>query len=151
MKALALRALRMGLGAVLLVAGALKLRDPTTFATEIANYQFWPALAPYLAASLPTAEVVVGVSLLALPASWRRPAALAALALFAMFLLAVGSAYFRGINIECGCFGTGGGPITALTLLRNLGLIAAAAVVLFGEGHPTPPPAPHASPDGRPA
>ena len=151
MKILVLRILRLGLGAMLLVAGGLKLRDPTTFATEIANYQLWPALAPYLAASLPTAEVLVGVALLALPLSWRRPAALAALALFAMFLLAVGSAYFRGINIECGCFGTGGGPITALTLLRNLGLIAAAAAILFGEPAPTGHPTRQAAPDGRPA
>ena len=119
--------LRFGVGAILIVAGALKLRDPGAFATEIANYQLLPMLAPYLAAALPAAEVLVGAVLLVAPARWRRPAALAAAALFGMFLLAVGAAYARGINIECGCFGTGGGPITALTVVRNLGLIAAAA------------------------
>ena len=119
--------LRVGVAGVLIVAGTIKLRHPEAFALEIANYQLWPALAPYLAASLPAAEVLIGVTLLAAPAGWRRPAALAALTLFGMFLIAVSAAYFRGINIECGCFGTGGGPITALTVVRNLGLIAAAA------------------------
>ncbi|HEY2899450.1 MAG TPA: MauE/DoxX family redox-associated membrane protein [Polyangia bacterium] len=134
---LLLALLRLALAAVLIVAGTLKLRDPTAFATEISNYQLLPALAPYLAAALPVTEALVGVALLVFPAAWRRSAALAAAALFAMFLLAVGSAYLRGINIECGCFGTGGGPITALTLLRNLLLIAAALAVLRWE-HPAP-------------
>ncbi|HEX3696858.1 MAG TPA: MauE/DoxX family redox-associated membrane protein [Polyangia bacterium] len=133
MSRLLLAVLRLALAAVLIVAGVLKLRDPTAFATEIANYQLLPALAPYLAAALPATEVLVGMALLVFPSVWRRSAALAAAAQFAMFLLAVGSAYLRGINIECGCFGTGGGPITALTLLRNLLLMAAALAVLRWE------------------
>lgn len=126
--------LRLALGALLIVAGALKLRDPTAFATEIANYQLLPGgaamLAAILAAALPSIEVVIGASLIALPRLWRRAAAAGALALFVMFTGAVASAYFRRINIDCGCFGTGGGPISALTLLRNLTLITGAAALL---------------------
>jgi len=122
--------LRLALGALLIAAGLLKLRDPTAFAAEIANYQLLPGGAALLAATLPSVEVVVGASLIALPRAWRRGAACAALALFVMFTGAVASAYFRRINIDCGCFGTGGGPIGALTLLRNLALLAAAATVL---------------------
>ena len=118
--------LRLGVGAVLVVAGVLKLRVPGAFATEIANYQLLPALAPFLAVTLPTAEVVVGVTVVFAPPAWRRAAALAALALFATFSVAVASAYLRRINIDCGCFGTGGGPIDALTLARNAALMAAA-------------------------
>lgn len=120
-------ALRLGVGGVLLVAGVLKLRAPGAFATEIANYQLFPAVAPYLAATLPVAEIVIGLAVLAAPRAWRRAGALAALASFAAFAVAVGSAYFRRINIDCGCFGTGGGPITALTLARNVVLMCAAA------------------------
>ena len=133
MKRAGRRALRWGLGALLVVAGALKLRDPGAFATEIANYQLLPALAPILAAALPLAEVLIGAALLLAPAGWRRPAALAAAALFVMFFLAVATAFARGINTECGCFGTGGGPITALTVLRNIVLIGAAAALLRWE------------------
>src|SRR4029079_17019695 len=100
------------------------------FATEIANYQLTPAAAPYLAVALPTVELVLAAAIVVAPRAWRRAAALGALALFGTFTVAVASAYFRRINIDCGCFGTGGGPISALTLLRNLTLIAAAALLL---------------------
>jgi len=133
MKALALM-LRLGLGGLLLLAGALKLRAPVAFATEIANYQLLPALAPYVAAVLPVVELVIGGALVVAPRAWRRAAALGALALLATFTVAVGSAFFRRINIDCGCFGTGGGPITGLTLVRNVVLMAAAAaIVAFDE------------------
>jgi putative oxidoreductase len=122
--------LRLALGALLALAGLLKLRDPTAFATEIANYQLLPGGAAVLAAVLPSVEVVIGTALLVLPRAWRRAAAASALALFVVFTGAVASAYFRRINIDCGCFGTGGGPIGALTLLRNLMLIAAAVLLL---------------------
>ncbi|HEY4187395.1 MAG TPA: MauE/DoxX family redox-associated membrane protein [Polyangia bacterium] len=122
--------LRLALGGLLALAGILKLRDPTAFATEIANYQMFPGIAPYLAATLPMIEVVIGAGLIALPLAWRRPGTWLALGLFGMFTLAVASAYFRRINIDCGCFGTGGGPIDALTLLRNLALSGGAGCLL---------------------
>jgi hypothetical protein len=121
--------LRLGVGGVLVVAGALKLRAPGAFATEIANYQLFPGVAPYLAATLPVAELVIGGAVLVAARTWRRAAALAAVGLFAAFTVAVAAAYFRRINIDCGCFGTGGGPITALTLARNAALMAAAAML----------------------
>jgi uncharacterized membrane protein YphA (DoxX/SURF4 family) len=122
--------LRLLVGGVLAVAGALKLRAPGAFATEIANYQLAPAAAPYLAVALPTVELVLGVAVIVAPRAWRRAAALGALALFGTFTVAVAAAYLRRINIDCGCFGTGGGPITALTVARNVGLMTAAALVL---------------------
>jgi uncharacterized membrane protein YphA (DoxX/SURF4 family) len=125
--------LRFGTGALLVIAGALKLRAPGAFALEIANYQLFPAAAPALAATLPVAELVVGGALMAAPLAWRRGAAVAALALFAAFTVAVASAYFRHINIDCGCFGTGGGPIDALTLARNVGLMGASGLYLWAD------------------
>jgi len=125
--------LRVGVGAVLVVAGALKLRAPSDLATQIANYQLFTAAAPYLAAVLPAVELVVGLAVLVAPRPWRAGAALAALVLFGLFEGAVTTAYLRGINIDCGCFGAGGGPITWVTILRNLLLMAAAATVLWLE------------------
>jgi len=127
---------RVALGLLLGIAGALKLRDPSGFATEIANYQLFPAVAPYLAAVLPALEVVLGIALVALPRVWRRAAAVGAVGLFAAFSVAVGSAYFRRINISCGCFGGGGDPITGLTLIRNLVLSAAAVLLVVKEHNP---------------
>ena len=122
--------LRLTLGALLVVAGLLKLRDPSGFAVEIANYQLVPALAPYLAASLPATEVVLGFGLIFLPASWRPAAIAGVVLLLVAFTVAVASAYLRGINIACGCFGGGGDAIGPLTLARNLSLLAAVAALL---------------------
>jgi putative oxidoreductase len=133
MKRLLLLAARFLLGAVFLVAGALKLRDPTAFANDIANYQLAPALAPLLAAALPAVEVVVGLALLALGGPWRRAAALCAGALMLVFTAAAGTALARGLDVTCGCFGSASGAVGWATIGRDLVLVAAAAVVVVLE------------------
>jgi putative oxidoreductase len=130
---------RVGLGGLLILAGALKVRAPGTFAAEIANYQLLPGLAPYLAPLLPTVELTLGGALLLAPRAWRQAAALAAAVLLAGFTTAVASAYFRGINIDCGCFGAGGGPITVVTILRNLALWATACALVRFQASPARP------------
>ncbi len=126
--------LRLVVGALFVAAGALKLGDPTAFATEIANYHFLPALAPWLAVTLPPVELVVGAALVIpwAPGPWRRAAALAAMALLVMFTVAIVHVVRAGINVDCGCFGGNSGPITAWTAARDLALLAAAAVVFRG-------------------
>jgi putative oxidoreductase len=121
--------IRIGLGALFVFAGVAKLRDPTAFATEIANYRLVPSLAPYLATTLPTVELVVGVALVVGPLLWRRAAAVAAMALLAMFTVAVVHVVRSGINVECGCFGGSSGPVSGWTVARDLALLAAAAFV----------------------
>ncbi len=115
--------LRLGMGGLLVVAGLLKLRDPSAFAVEISNYQLLPSLAAYPAAILPATELVLGLALVVAPAPWRRAATVGVAVLFLFFTVAVTSAYARGINIACGCFGGGGDAIGPLTLVRNLALL----------------------------
>jgi hypothetical protein len=57
-----------------------------------------------------------------------------------VFTVAVASAVGRGINISCGCFGAGSGPVTLLTVARDLALIAASAFVYRLAAAPPPPP-----------
>lgn len=128
MRRVVLLAARLVLAAVFVVAGVLKLRDPVAFANDVANYQFMPALAPLLAATLPSLEIVVGVALLIAP--WRRAAALCAAVLMAMFTVAAGTAYARGLDVACGCFGSTGGAIGWTTLVRDLALLGAAILVV---------------------
>ncbi|HEY2746173.1 MAG TPA: MauE/DoxX family redox-associated membrane protein [Polyangia bacterium] len=123
-------AARLVVGALFVVAGALKLGDPTAFATEIANYRFFAELAPWLAVTLPPTEIVVGAALIVAPAKWRRAAALAAIGLLVMFTVAIVHVVRAGINVDCGCFGGNSGPVTAWTAARDLALLAAAALVL---------------------
>jgi len=123
-------ALRLGLGALFVVAGVLKLRDPTAFATEISNYRFLARLAPWLAATLPSVEIVLGATLLLATAPWRRAAGLAMAGLLAVFTLAMAQAMARGINVDCGCFGGGASPVTGWTIVRDVALLAAALLVV---------------------
>ena len=128
--------LRLCMGGLLAAAGVLKLRDPAGFAVEISNFQLLPALAPYLAAALPATELVLGLCLIAAPRGWRRAAVAGALLLFAGFTVAVASAYLRGINIVCGCFGGGGDAIGPLTLVRNTALLVALAALWVCDAPP---------------
>lgn len=139
-RALLVRVVAALLGALLVYAGATKLFAMAEFAQEIANYRFLPSLAPYLAATLPGVEITVGLALVMAPTAWRRAAALASLPLLGAFTVAVTQALFRGIDIACGCFGQGSASISGLTVARNLGLLAAALVVLLATPHKTAAP-----------
>jgi putative oxidoreductase len=130
LRALVLLVLRLGLGGLFVAAGVLKTRDPAGFAQEIANYDFLPALAPYLSAALPTTEVVAGLALIILPATWRRAAAVTVAGMLGVFTVAALSVLARGVNVDCGCFGTVSGPVTWLTVLRNLALLGTVAAVV---------------------
>jgi putative oxidoreductase len=136
-------ALRLGLGGLMAWAGLMKLRDPGEFANEIANYHLFPSLAPWLAVTLPAIEIVLGLALCAAPRAWLRAAALATAGLLAVFTVAVAQVVARGINVSCGCFGgTGSGPVTGLTIARDLVLLAAAiALLLLASRPPRPLPA----------
>jgi len=123
-------ALRLVVGGVFLVAGALKLEDPTAFAAEVANYHMASGLAPYLAVALPPVEVLVGVAVLALPEAWRRAGALCAAAMMLAFTVAVASAVARGINVSCGCFGSSSETVSWLTVARDVALLAASGALL---------------------
>ena len=137
--AILLPLLRVGLGGLFVYAGAAKWQDPAGFAQEIVNYQLWPALAPHLAALLPAMEIVAGLALLVGPRAWRQAGAAAIFAILVVFTGAVTLAAARGLDIRCGCFGSGSGRITWLTVARNLALLGAAGLLVRRLGHPAAP------------
>ena len=122
-------ALRIGLAGLFAFAGIMKLKDPSAFAIEIHNYQVWPSTAPVVAATLPFIEVVLAAALLFGRGLWLRAGALAGAVVLGVFTVAVASVVYRGINVDCGCFGSGSGPITMLTVARDVALVAAAVVL----------------------
>jgi uncharacterized membrane protein YphA (DoxX/SURF4 family) len=123
-------AMRLVLGTVLLVAGAMKIIDPQASVAAVRAFELLPGgLVTVVGWGLPFLELVLGVLLVAGVAV--RPAALATAVLLAGFVAAVASAAVRGLSIDCGCFG-GGGPVPpgqtayAGEILRDLALLAAA-------------------------
>jgi uncharacterized membrane protein YphA (DoxX/SURF4 family) len=119
---------RLVVGGVWLVAGLLKLPDPAGNVRAVRAYQLLPeSLVPLVGYALPVAEILVGVCLL-LGLVTRVMAVLSALLLVA-FVIGIASAWARGLQIECGCFGGGGGPAENATaaypwdIARDLGLL----------------------------
>jgi putative oxidoreductase len=105
-EAVAARVIRVILGSIFVVAGALKLMNPAAFAVVISHFRILTPLYPaYAALYLPWLEISSGLMLImarALPG-----ASLVLMVLCIVFLLGLGSASLRGLDIECGCFGNG--------------------------------------------
>ena len=99
-----LRAAQILTGILFLGAGLSKLGDLAAFAAQVHNYRLLPVWSENLAAmTLPWIEVLAGLALI-----FRvrpRAGAAVATALLAVFTLAVGVAWARGLDFECGCFG----------------------------------------------
>jgi uncharacterized membrane protein YphA (DoxX/SURF4 family) len=97
-------ALRIGAAAVWIVAGAAKIPQMGSFRILVQRYGILPdVLAGPFAFILPFLEIGIGLYLAA--GFLVRGAALAGTLLFAAFLTAQVSAWARGIQLDCGCFG----------------------------------------------
>ena len=121
---------RLVLGGTLLAAGLLKIKNPSEAAASVRVYKMLPvAIANILGYSLPWIEI--GIALLLIVGIALKKSALAGGILMAMFIIAIGQAWARGLPINCGCFGNGGvtadGKVHALTyfteIVRDIGLV----------------------------
>jgi uncharacterized membrane protein len=115
---------QIALAAVFIFAGGVKVADPNAFAEEIMRYQLvpWP-IAVALALWLPFLEMAAGVGLL-IPAL-RAGALVIVTALLITFTAALLSAWQRGLNIDCGCFGPALGHQTVIQGLERDGFLLA--------------------------
>lgn len=119
-------------GGIFAYAGILKALDPATFASDIAHYHIlpWP-FAAMLALYLPWLEIVSAAALLI--KKFRAAALGLILGMTLIFLVALVSAAARGLDISCGCFGSGSGhPLGAI--VRDLIILAAVTASLVWEG-----------------
>ena len=126
---------RLVLGAVFVVAGALKLPDPAAAVRAVRAYQLLPEpLVAPVAFGLPAVEIALGLALLA--GIFVRTAAIASAVLLVVFIAGGASAWARGLQIDCGCFGDGG-PVAAgetaypAEIIRDVALLAVALVLAW--------------------
>lgn len=116
---------RLALGGILIYAGWLKWREPwLNFAAQIEAYKLaWLSeeMVVFIAKWLPKFEVALGVALV-LGVGLRWFASLASLLLLGFFVLLVRS-YAIGLDIDCGCFGSGD-KLSKMTLVRDGALLA---------------------------
>ena len=123
--------LSIAVGAVFIYAGVLKAWDPVHFTSDIENYRIltYP-LAVRLAFYLPWLEILCGLALIA---GWLRSGAVAILSgLMLVFIGATIAAKARGINIDCGCFGSASKGLSFTShMLIDLAILGALVVLWF--------------------
>ena len=130
-------AVRVLLGAVFIYASLLKIADPVAFAGSVAAYKILPYFASYLtAAVLPFVELSCGLLLVC---GYRvKGGALIIAIMNVVFMIALGAAIVRGLDIDCGCFKQGGAKTTPWTaLLRDVVFLAMTVFVLKTEAKRT--------------
>lgn len=97
-------ALALLFGGVFAYAGVLKLRDPSVFLNDIRSFDLLPdPYAAWLALGLPWLEVFAGLAVIT--GLLRQGGLLLLNAALVGFFIAIGSAWWRGLDITCGCFG----------------------------------------------
>ena len=96
-------AVRIVLGAVFMYASFDKMANPETFASIVDNYHLLPyQLVNALAIFLPWLEFIIGLFLIT--GKWVKASLLIYNVLLIVFIIALGQALIRGLDISCGCF-----------------------------------------------
>ncbi|MEV6299650.1 MauE/DoxX family redox-associated membrane protein [Actinoplanes sp. NPDC051861] len=129
-------AARLGLAAVWLIAGGLKVGDLAASARAVNAYELMPYdAAKVVGAIQPLLEIALGLLLLA-GLAVRLTAGISAV-LLVIFIAGIVWAWANGLQIDCGCFSTGGqlaaGKDTAygVDILRDLGFLVLAGILLW--------------------
>ena len=114
---------RLIVGFVFIYAGILKISDPAGFSDAINNYDLLPiSLVNFFAITLPWIEVVAGLFLLF--GIYVKENSFIISLLLIVFILAIVISLGRGLNIECGCFGTSSGAeVGIIKLVENILLL----------------------------
>jgi uncharacterized membrane protein YphA (DoxX/SURF4 family) len=121
---------RLIVGVVDVWAGVVKFPDPAGNVRQVRAFQILPeAVVPTVGHALPTVEILIGAMLI-LGLLTRTFAVLAGI-FFVAFIIGIASAWARGLEINCGCFGSHGVPADphrqyAVDIARDLGLVICA-------------------------
>ncbi len=108
-----------------------KITDPRQFAVDIGNFRMVPtAFQNLLALLMPWWEVGAAVALV-IPRT-RRAGTIMVSTLLLVFIVAVAyAAFYKGLDISCGCTGKNSSKVGWWTILRNVGLLAGALASVY--------------------
>jgi len=122
---------RIILALVFIFAGAEKISNPEQFAVAISNYRIFPVFSlNIIAITLPWLEVITGLFLL-FGISIKENSAIIG-SLMIIFTILVFTAILRGLDIDCGCFGTSDGQKAGLLkIAENFVLIILSLHIFF--------------------
>ena len=122
------RACQVVIGILFAWAALAKLGQLEAFVTQVHNFRLVPvALENLVALTLPWIELLAALALILNVRA--RSGAVVVTALLAVFTVGVLQAMIRGLDFECGCFGTSDGTrVGMFKILQNLGMLVVAAV-----------------------
>ena len=137
--------LRLLVGGVFIYAGAVKAWETQNFASDLRHYAIipWSDLVLLLAVYVPWVEICAGLAVVS-----RRLYLGGLIAILGMMLIFTGaltSAWARGLDISCGCFGKDKESIRTnfpSLLGRDLGILVGALILLGAEARRVDKPAP---------
>ena len=112
------------MGGIFIYSAVTKIADPVYFAKSLYNYKILPeGSINFFALLIPWLELVIG-SLLVLGIFVRESALIGSI-LMILFIGAIGIAVARGLDIECGCFGTkDGSKVGLIRIIEDLFILA---------------------------
>ena len=125
-----LLAFRIFLGFIFIFAAVIKVADPVGFSQSIYNYKLMPDFfINFLAIAIPWIELVAGI-LLVFGISVKENSAILS-GLHVVFIIAVAISLARGLDIDCGCFGTvDGSKVGIMKILENTGLLILGLILI---------------------
>ena len=122
--------IRFAIGGIFVYASIDKIAHPDAFAQIVFYYRMLPeSLLHVFALFLPWLELVTGLALIT--GIGRRGAALLLGAMLAMFVVALGAAIYRDLDISCGCFSTGEGHGVGFDLIRRDALMLLGCLLIL--------------------
>jgi uncharacterized membrane protein YphA (DoxX/SURF4 family) len=128
-------AFRIIVAFIFILAGIEKISNPSAFSDSIQNYKLLHLiLINILAITLPWIELIGGILLL-LGILVKENSYIISVMLV-VFIIAIGISLARGLNIDCGCFGTSlGTQIGLLKVGENIILLLMSFLLIkFGSG-----------------
>lgn len=116
--------MRLLLSFTFILASIPKILDPLGFALDISHYDFFPKITINLIAiTLPWIELFIGISLIFY--FFDKGGILLVNLILVAFLILLGQAWIRGLDIDCGCFGhTGAREGVSKAFIRDLFLVS---------------------------
>ena len=120
----------MILAFVFIYAGIIKIVDADSFSQSVYNYKLLPDVTVnIIAVVLPWIELCTGLLLL-FGISVKENSFLIT-GMLMIFIFAIAISLLRGLNIECGCFGTVNGAKVGISkIIENIGLVIIGLVLI---------------------
>jgi putative oxidoreductase len=119
---------QIAVGLVFLAAALGKIGDAGAFARQIHHFRLLPfGLENLMAIALPWIELLAALAILL--RLRPRAGSVVVAGLMGLFVAVVAAAVLRGLDIECGCFGTADASrVGVAKLFENLGLLGLAMI-----------------------